>query len=69
MCFLFFIYLALYHSNQTYTIQECGVLLPNLFPVDTLYAGQVGYAFANIRGGGDKGVEWAQAGKGDNKQI
>ncbi len=26
------------------------------------------FAFANIRGGGDKGVEWAAAGRGNNKQ-
>ena len=26
------------------------------------------FAYANIRGGGDKGVEWTNAGKGDNKQ-
>jgi prolyl oligopeptidase len=27
------------------------------------------YAFANIRGGGEKGVEWAEQGKGKNKQT
>ncbi len=26
------------------------------------------FAFANIRGGGDKGIKWAKAGKGKNKQ-
>ncbi len=26
------------------------------------------YAFANIRGGGDKGIQWAKDGKGDKKQ-
>jgi len=26
------------------------------------------FAFANIRGGGDKGIEWAKAGRGKNKQ-
>lgn len=26
------------------------------------------YAFANIRGGGDKGIKWALDGRGDNKQ-
>lgn len=26
------------------------------------------YAFANIRGGGDKGIEWAEDGRGENKQ-
>ena len=27
------------------------------------------FAFANIRGGGDKGIKWAKAGKGKNKQM
>ena len=27
------------------------------------------FVFAKIRGGGDKGFEWAEAGKGDNKQT
>eukprot|EP01083_Nonionella_stella_P077305 211019_1 len=40
---------GLYHSNQKYTVQECGVMMPHLHPVDTLYAGQVGYFFGNIR--------------------
>eukprot|EP01083_Nonionella_stella_P261645 890604_1 len=38
-----------YHSNQKYTVQECGILMPNLHPVDVLHAGQVGYFFGNIR--------------------
>merc|ERR1719361_1673848 len=38
-----------YHSNQKCVVQECGVLLPGLYPVDTLNAGQVGYFFGNIR--------------------
>ena len=44
-----FDYAGFYHSNQKCVVQECGVLLPGLYPVDTLNAGQVGYFFGNIR--------------------
>ena len=42
-------YLALYHSNQKCTVQECGVRMPDLHPMDILQCGQVGYFFGNIR--------------------
>ena len=43
------IYLALYHSNQKCTVQECGVIMPKLHPMDIFQCGQVGYFFGNIR--------------------
>ena len=33
----------LYHSNQIITIQECGIILPKRYNIDTLHTGQVGY--------------------------
>lgn len=40
---------GMYHSNRTFIIQECGILMPDLYPIDCLNTGQVGYFMANIR--------------------
>ncbi|MGE0077971.1 MAG: prolyl oligopeptidase family serine peptidase [Bacteroidales bacterium] len=45
------------------------VVQPHFNPGIVYFIKQGGvYAFANIRGGGDKGVSWAKSGCGDNKQ-
>ncbi|ETO29317.1 GTPase, partial [Reticulomyxa filosa] len=40
---------GLYHSNREFVVQECGVIMPHLQPMDMLRQGQVGYMMANVR--------------------
>ena len=39
----------LWSNNQTYTVEQLGILTPALVPVESLHAGEVGFVIANIK--------------------
>ena len=39
----------LWSNNQTYTVEQLGILTPSAVPVESLHAGEVGFVIANIK--------------------